>query len=162
MASGMLPGSTHVVAVVTADGQVLLITPWWRAEFARQESWADEISTFDWCRGFNDVEPLAAMVEKLKQFRDRYRLETMGYEARMHHYGPTKLPSESFTYEEVKVKLPELFRVAADATPVVSELKSRKTPREIAKLRLAHHVAKAGVEAFYAHAREGIREVDLA
>ena len=67
MASGMLPGSTHVVAVVTADGRVLLITPWWREEFAHQESWADEIWTFDWCRGLSGVEPLGAMVEKLKE-----------------------------------------------------------------------------------------------
>ena len=44
----------------------------------------------------------------------------------------------------------------------MNELKSRKTPREIEKLRLAHQVARAGVEAFYAHAGEGIRETDLA
>jgi Xaa-Pro aminopeptidase len=44
----------------------------------------------------------------------------------------------------------------------VNELKSRKTPREIEKLRLAHQVARGGVEAFYAHAGEGIRETDLA
>jgi Xaa-Pro aminopeptidase len=50
---------------------------------------------------------------------------------------------------------------AADATNAVNEL-SRKTPSEIEKLRLAHQVAKAGVEAFYAHAGEGIRETDLA
>jgi len=162
MATGMLPGSTHVVAVVTADGQVLLITPWWREEFAHQESWADEIWTFDWCRGFSGVEPLGAMVEKLKQSRERYRLETVGYDARMHHYSPTKLPSESFTYEEVKSQLPMVFRAAGDATNVVNDLKSRKTPREIEKLRLAHQVAKAGVEAFYAHAEACIRETDLA
>ena len=162
LASGMLPGCTHVAAVVTADGQVLLITPWWRAGFAQQESWADEIWTFDWCRNFNGVEPLGAMVEKLRQSRERYRLEIVGYDARMHHYSPAKLPSEAFTYDEVKAKLPELFRSASDATNVVNELKSRKTPREIEKLRLAHHVARLGVEAFYAHAREGIRETDLA
>src|SRR5262245_38377059 len=162
MVSGMLPGSTHVAAVVTADGQVMLITPWWRAEFSRQASCADEISTFDWCRGFSGVEPLAAMFEKLAQCRERYRLETVGYDARMHHYSPTKLPSESFTYDEVKVRLPELFRSATEATNVVNDLKSRKTAREVEKLRLAHHVAKAGVEAFYAHANEGVREVDVA
>jgi Xaa-Pro aminopeptidase len=162
MASGMLPGSTHVAAVVTADGHVLLITPWWREEFAQQESWADEIWTFDWCRGFNGVEPLGAMVERLRQSGERYRLETVGYDARMHHYSPSKLPSESFTYDEVKARLPEVFRSAADATNVVNELKSRKTPREIEKLRLAHQVARAGVEAFYAHASQGIRETDLA
>jgi Xaa-Pro aminopeptidase len=55
-----------------------------------------------------------------------------------------------------------LFRFAADATDAVNELKSRKTRREVEKLRLAHRVAKAGVEAFYAHASEGIRETDLA
>jgi Xaa-Pro aminopeptidase len=162
MATGMLPGSTHVAAVVIADGQVLLITPWWREEFAQEESWADEIWTFDWCRGFKGVEPLGAMVEKLRKSRERYRLETVGYDARMHHYSPAKLPSESFTYDEVKGQLPKLFSSAADATNAVNELKSRKTPREIEKLRLAHQVARAGVEAFYAHAEAGIRETDLA
>jgi Xaa-Pro aminopeptidase len=162
MATGMLAGSTHVLAVVTADGGVELITPWWREEFARQESWADEIWTFDWCRGFNGVEPLGAMVEKLKQCRDRLGLETVGYDASMHHYSPNKLPSESFTYSEVKAKLPELFRSATDSTRVVNELKSRKTSREIEKLRLTHEVARAGVEVFYANAAEGIREIDLA
>jgi Xaa-Pro dipeptidase len=162
MASGMLPGSTHVAVVVTADGAVLLITPWWRAEFARQESWADEVWTFDWCRGFNGVEPVGALVEKIGESREHYRLETVGYDAQMHHYSPAKLPSESFTYAEVKSRLPELFRSSADATGVVNALKARKTPREIEKLRLAHRVARAGVEAFYAHARDGIRETDLA
>jgi Xaa-Pro aminopeptidase len=162
MASGMLPGSTHAAAVVTADGQVLLITPWWREEFARQESWADEIWTFDWCRGFNGVEPLNAMVEKLKESRQRFRLEAVGYDGSMHHHSPNKLPSESFSYEEVKAKLPELFRSATDGTVAVTGLKSRKTVQEVEKLRLAHHVARAGVEAFYRHAGEGVRETDLA
>jgi Xaa-Pro aminopeptidase len=55
-----------------------------------------------------------------------------------------------------------VFRSVADATNVVNELKSRKTQKEIEKLRLAHRVAGAGVEAFYTHASEGIRESDLA
>jgi Xaa-Pro aminopeptidase len=102
------------------------------------------------------------MVEKIKQSRERYRLETVGYDLSMHHYSPGKLPSESFTYDEVKSQLPGIFRCATDATNIVSELKSLKTSREIEKLRLAHKVARAGVEAFYAHAGEGIRETDLA
>ncbi|MCI0421309.1 MAG: Xaa-Pro peptidase family protein, partial [Acidobacteria bacterium] len=77
------------------------------------------------------------------------------------HYSPAKLPSESFTYDEVKAKLPELFRSVADAAGAASQLKALKTPREIEKLRAAHDVAKAGVEAFYAHAAEGMRETDL-
>ena len=38
MASGMLPGSSHVATVVSADGHVLLITPWWREEFAHRRA----------------------------------------------------------------------------------------------------------------------------
>ena len=33
MATGMLPGSTHVAAIVDADGGVTLLTPWWRESF---------------------------------------------------------------------------------------------------------------------------------
>jgi len=162
MASGMLPGSTHTAAVVTADGQVLVIAPWWRAEFVQQESWADDVWTFDWCRGFNGVEPIGATIDRLQQGRDRYGLESVGFDAAMHHYGPNKLPSEFFTYDEIKTKLPGVFRVAADATNAISELKARKTTREVERLRRTHQVARAGIEAFYGHAGEGIREVDLA
>jgi Xaa-Pro aminopeptidase len=162
MASGMLPGSTHVVAVVTADEHVAIVTPWWRESFVRDESWADEVLTFDWCRGFNRVEPLSALLDGLKRLRSSLRVEKVGFDARMHHYSPAKLPSEFFTYEEVKAQLPEIFRSAEDATNVISELKSIKTQHEVRKLRLAHLAAEAGVLAFYASATPGIRETELA
>jgi Xaa-Pro aminopeptidase len=162
MASGMLPGSTHVAAIVTADGHVTIITPWWREAFVEQESWADEIRTFDWCRRFSDVDPSEAMIESLKESATRLQLESIGYDRRMHHYGPSKLPSEFFAYDEVKSKLPEIFRVAKDAAEQINLLKSIKTSCEINKLRLANQVARAGVEAFYGNAQAGVRETDLA
>jgi Xaa-Pro aminopeptidase len=162
MSTGMLPGSTHVLSIVTADGRVAVITPWWREVFVRQESWADEVRTFDWCRGFSEVDPLSALVDGLKKSRKALAIEKVGYDARMHHYSSAKLPSEAFTYDEVKSKLSDVFRTAEDATPEISRLKSIKTPREIQKLRTTHQVAKAAILTFYANAKEGIREVDLA
>lgn len=161
MVCGMLPGSTHVAAIVTADGQVALITPWWREAFVREESWADRVWVFDWCRGFNAVEPLSALSECLRQSRGQLGIETVGFDGRMHHYSPCKLPSEFFGYDEVKGILPDIFRAASDATEEINLLKSRKTPREIERLRIAQAVARAGVQAFYGNACEGLRESDL-
>ncbi|MEW5979449.1 MAG: Xaa-Pro peptidase family protein [Acidobacteriota bacterium] len=162
MTTGMLPGSTHVAALVTTDAEVAVLSPWWREEFVSKESWADSIDTFDWCRGFNGVEPVSAMMEILRSYRQRYHLERVGFDGHMHHYGPTKLPSEFFTYDEVKAGLPEIFKSAVDVGPLLAELKAIKTAREIAQLRRTHHVAEAGIRAFYGHARAGLTELELA
>lgn len=162
MATGMLPGSSHVVAIVTADEKVIVITPWWRETFVQQESWADEVWIFDWCKGFNGVEPVSAIQKLLNHAHSELKLEKIGYDAQMHHYGPNKLPSEFFTYDEIKASLPGIFASAVNATENINQLKSIKTKREIAKIRLANQVAGAGVKAYYAHAREGVRETDVA
>ena len=162
MATGMFPGSTHVVAIVTADRKVVVITPWWREHFVGDESWADDVLTYDWCKGFNGVEPISAITRLLRKCKAGLSLAKIGYDAKMHHYTPTKIPSEFFTYEEIKLQLPEIFEVVHDATEVISQLKSIKTAREGEKIRLAHEVAKAGVGAFYQNAAAGIKESDLA
>ena len=162
MATGMFPGSTHVVAIVTADRKVVVITPWWREHFVEHESWADDVLTYDWCKGFNGVEPISAITRLLRKCKAGLSLAKIGYDAKMHHYTPTKIPSEFFTYEEIKLQLPEIFEVVHDATEVISQLKSIKTAREGEKIRLAHEVAKAGIGAFYQNAAAGIKESDLA
>src|SRR3990172_8172790 len=116
MATGMLPGSTHVVALVSADGKVVVVTPWWRESFVQQECWADEVLTFDWCRGFNGVEPISAIRKTLEKVCKGFGLEKIGYDAKMHHYSPNKLPSELFVYEEIKDLLPGIFGSVIDAT----------------------------------------------
>jgi Xaa-Pro aminopeptidase len=162
MATGMLPGSTHVAVVVSADGRIVVITPWWRETFAREESWADEILTFDWCRDLNDVDPLAAMLALLKRCQAELRLEKVGFDGQMHHYSPNKLPSEFFDYAEVKSRLCDIFASASDSTDMINELKSLKTRLEISSLRKSNRVARAGVRAFYQFAVPGIKESDLA
>ncbi len=161
MGTGMFPGSTHVVAIVTADRRVVVITPWWREPFVREESWADEVRSYEWCKGFNGVEAVPAVVNLLKQCKADLGLEKIGYDAKMHHYSPNKIPSEFFTYDEIKAKLSDIFRVVQNATDTINELKSAKSKREIERIRLAHEVAKAGVAAFYNNAEAGIRESDL-
>ena len=162
MATGMLPGSTHAIAIVTADEKVVVITPWWREAFVRTESWADEVWTYDWCKGFNGVEPVSSMQNLLNQAHEELRLEKIGYDAKMHHYSPNQLPSEFFTYDEIKSSLPGIFASAVNATEIINQLKTIKTKREVIKLRLTNKVAEAGVKAFYHFAREGVRETDLA
>src|SRR5262245_14156049 len=162
MASGMFPGSTHVAALVTADKKVVLITPWWREGFAQEESWADEILSFDWCRGFNGVEPNSAVSDLIRKCKRELGLAKIGYDAVMHHYSPTKIPSEFFAYQEIKEQLPGIFQSVHNATEVLNQLKTIKTRREAERIRLTQEVARAGVHAFYQHGTSGTREIDLA
>src|SRR2546426_9108902 len=78
MAAGVFPGSTHVVAIVTADKKVVVITPWWRERFVEDESWADDILTYDWCKGFNGVEPVSAITHLLRKCKSSLSLEQIG------------------------------------------------------------------------------------
>jgi len=162
MTSGMFPGSTHVAALVTADKKVVVITPWWRERFVQEESWADEILGFDWCRGFNGVEPISALSGLIRKCKSDLRLGRIGYDAEMHHYSPTKIPSEFFTYQEIKQQLPDIFPSVHNATEILNQLKAIKSRREVEKIRLAHQVAQAGARAFYEHAAPGMKETDLA
>jgi len=162
MTTGMFPGSTHVASIVTADQKVVVLTPWWRERFVEEESWADEVRSFDWCRGLNGVEPVSALCDLIRQCRSDLRLSRVGYDARLHHYGPCKIPSELFTYQEIKEALGALFTKFEDASEVLEELKAIKTRQEVARIRLSQEVAREGVRAFYESARAGIRETDLA
>jgi len=144
MASGMFPGSTHVVVLVTLDGKVVVITPWWRESFVREESWADEILHFDWCRGFNGVEPISAIAGLIRKCKSDMRLARIGYDAEMHHYNPAKIPSEFFAYQEIKQQLPSIFQDAQNASEVLNQLKAVKSRREIERIRLTQEVARAG------------------
>ena len=162
MSTGMFPGSTHVAALVTADLTVVVISPWWRECFVQEESWANEILCFDWCKPSCEVEPLSALLDLLKKCATDWRLERIGFEGHTHHYSPAKLPSELFTYREIKERLSEAFRWSEDASTIIAGLKSIKTKREIEKLGLANQVAWAGVQAFYRNAAVGISECELA
>jgi Xaa-Pro aminopeptidase len=162
MTTGMFPGSTHVASIVTTDQRVVVLTPWWRERFVREESWADEVRSFDWCRGLNGVEPVSALCDLIRQCQSDLRLSRIGYDARLHHYGPGKIPSELFTYQEIKEALGTLFTKFEDAGEILEELKAIKTRQEVAKIRLSQEVAREGVRAFYHSARAGIRETDLA
>ncbi len=162
MATGMLPGSTHVVALADADGGVTVLTPWWRQPFVAEESWADEIDCFDWCKRGSKIDPDQAVIGWLESQRSRRGIERVGAHLRVHHYGPNKMPSECFTYDRIRAALPSVFPDLEDAGDRINQLKAVKTSREIGMLRLAHEVMRAGVRAFYQELRAGIREIDLA
>lgn len=162
MATGMFPGSSHVVAVVDLDGKVTILTPWWREQFVLTESWADEVACFDWCKPRSQIDPDKAVADWLKNWQIGSGIERIGADLTVHHYSPNKMPSECFTYENIKKTLGTVFPVARDASHQINSLKAIKTSREIEKLRISHEVIKVGVEVFYQEARVGLREIDLA
>ena len=144
MAIGMLPGSTHVVAIVDADGRVTILTPWWRESFVAKESWADEIACFDWCKPGSRVDPDRAVISWLESRRLSQGIEKVGVHRSLHHYCPNTMPSECFTYDRINAPLPSIFPVAEDAGDRINQLKAVKTSREIGKLRLAQEVWQPG------------------
>ena len=162
MATGMLPASTHVAVLVDRDGRVSLLTPWWRESFVAEESWADRIDSFDWCKRGCQVDPDQAVIEWLRTQRSGQGIERVGVHLAVHHYGPNKMPSECLTYDRIRAELPLIFPVVEDAGDRINQLKSVKTSREVGKLKLAHQVVRAGAQAFYQLAQAGIRETDLA
>lgn len=162
MATGMLPASSHVAVIVNQDGLVSLLTPWWRQPFVAEESWAQRIDCFNWCKRGYQVDPDESVIEWLRTEKTRQGIEKIGVYFQVHHYGPNKMPSECFTYQKILSKLPSIFAVVEDAGDRINQLKAIKTFREIGKLKLAHKVVRAGVEAFYNFTDTGIREIDLA
>ena len=162
MATGMLPASTHVAVLVDRDGRASLLTPWWREAFVAEESWADRIDSFDWCKRGCQVDPDRAVIEWLRTQSSGQGIEKVGAHLHVHHYGPNKMPSECLTYDRIRAELPSIFPSVEDAGDRINQLKSVKTSREIGKLKQAHQVARAGAEAFYQLAQAGIREIDLA
>ena len=162
MATGMLPASTHVAVLVDRDGGVSLLTPWWRESFVAEESWADRIDCFDWCKRGCEVDPDQAVIEWLRTQKSGQGIERVGVHLTVHHYGPNKMPSECLTYGRVRAELPSIFPVVEDAGDRINQLKSVKSSREVGKLKLAHQVVRAGAQTFYQLAQAGIREIDLA
>ena len=162
MATGMFPGSSHVVTIVDVDGKVTVLTPWWREQFVLTESWADEVTCFDWCKPRSQIDPDKAVTDWLKNWQTGSGIEKIGADLTVHHYSPNKMPSECFTYEKIKKALGTVFPVARDASHQINSLKAIKTSKEIEKLRISHEVIRVGVEVFYQEARVGIREIDLA
>ena len=162
MATGMLPASTHVAVLADRDGRVSLLTPWWREAFVAEESWAHQVDCFDWCKRGCEVDPDQAVIEWLRTQRSGQGIERVGAHLQVHHYGPNKMPSECLTYDRIRAELPSIFAVVEDAGDRINQLKAVKTSREVDKLKRAHQVVQAGVQAFYRLAQAGIREIDLA
>lgn len=162
MATGMLPASTHLAVLVDREARVSLLTPWWREAFVAEESWADSIDCFNWCKRGYKVDPDQAVIDWLRTQRSGQGIDRVGAHLRVHHYGPNKMPSECLTYDRIRAELPSIFPVVEDASDRINQLKSVKTSREVGKLKRAHQVAQAGARAFYRLAQAGIREIDLA
>jgi Xaa-Pro dipeptidase len=76
-----------------------------------------------------------------------------------HFAGEVLVPSD-LTHGMIARAAPDATLV--DAAPMLNDARARKTPREIAKLRLANRVAGFGLEAFTEHFEPGRTEADVA
>lgn len=162
LGTGILPGSTYAFAVVTADGSVTLITPWWREPYDRADSWADEILAYDWMKRLDSPDPVSATGGLLKEVQRKHGLSRIGYDHRFGHYSATRGASECSTYYDIKERLPAIFDAVTDAAPLIHEVRAVKTTHEVGKIKTALEIAGVGVDIFYRNVHAGRRECELA
>jgi Xaa-Pro dipeptidase len=166
MAAGAWPMNGFSFAVFTAEaGPVALIAPSCEDE-EMGGCWAEDVKYFTWPR-LEMRNPQDAVRDALWEIVRRHKLgrARIGYEgsfdcvAPSHNAGEAMVPCESSN-----AKLKSFVPAARwlDATALLHELRSTKTSREIARLRLAHRVAKFGLERFHEAATPGVSEAALA
>ena len=163
--TGYWPVSSFAFAVVPREGHVVLIA----VETERlevPEGAADEVRFYR-SGVLNAPDPLASVERHLREVLPALGVErgTIGIEqnfevaAAGHNGGDVFFPS-SATRAAIGAAAPSATLI--DATPVLDEARTCKTPYELARIRRANAIAAFGLEAFRAAYEAGRSEADIA
>jgi Xaa-Pro aminopeptidase len=162
--SGYWPVVGSSVAMALDDGSVMLAVPKDEEELAR-EGWADRIETFD-------PHPLDQMTTPAQNVRQTlHKLAgslahsslTIGVEE-----GETSEPASYSAVHLYQASLAETLQDVFGAASLVSAsellrtMRSRKTKREISRIRAACEIAQAAFEAAVPELRSGMTELEAA
>lgn len=148
-----------------ADGPVALIAPSSEEE-ELDDFWGLEVRIYPWPR-LDGSDPRSALEEHLPDLAQQYGFSsgTLGYEGSFSSVAPSHNAGEcSVPTEESLAHLRSLLPRARwlDATPLLHDQRARKTEAEIARLRVAHAVANAGLIRFHERVEPGVSEAALA
>ncbi len=156
-----LTGTSWVIS--TADGQTHLILPRCEAIEAQADGITD-FSTFEWAH--LDTNPLEEIKRIIQHVAKEFGVEKghIGIEENFECIAPPlNIGEPSVPGWWSKQLLMEILPNAkfSNATDLLNELRSLKTPSEIEKLRIANEIAGFGLETFRANVKPGISEIEL-
>ena len=163
--TGHWPLSSFAFAVFPREGPSSLIAV--DTEAADVPAGAiDELRTFGW-GVVGATDPYGAIQKHLREMIRLAGVEhgRIGYEGSFeavapgHMAGETMVPA-AITYQTIRGASPDATLV--DATTALHAARARKTPMEIAQLRLANDVAALGLDAFCATYEPGRTEAEVA
>lgn len=165
MCGGTWPLCGVSFLVFTAEaGPAALIAPSSEEEEVG-DFWGSEVCIYPWPR-LDGTDPASALAEHLPKLARRFGIASgkIGYEgafdsvAPSHNAGECAVPSEA-SLARLRSLLPEARW--KDATGLLLGQRARKTESEVARLRVAHAVAGAGLERFHERVEPGVREAEL-
>ncbi|HEV8637409.1 MAG TPA: Xaa-Pro peptidase family protein [Chloroflexota bacterium] len=161
--TGYYPNIGGSMVVFPREGEPTLILPRFENDLADRGWVADRRQYDTWQNRYPP--PLENLSRLLRQVVDEKGLTgaAVGYEGDFETIAPNGMGGEP---TGVGAPTARLIGEAVggglhDATQLLYQLRARKTPTELARLRIANEVATIGLRAFKEHAVEGAREVDV-
>lgn len=161
--SGYYPNTGASMVLFLREGDPVLIGPTFESELM-DRGWIADRRLFDTWQNRHPPPP-AQLARLLRQAVEEKGLvgAAVGYEADFETIAPNALSGEP---TGVGLATHKLIGEAVggglhDATQLLYALRARKTPTELARIRIANEVAVIGLRAFKEAAVEGVREVDV-
>lgn len=164
MLAGYWPVIGRSALVVPTDGEPILLAPEMERE-ALARTFITDVRTFPvWKLG--DPPPDESLGRLLRDAAAVLRLggSRLGVEQSPDEdLSPTQKVTEPwFPAQPAGALLAALGAELVDASPLLREQRARKTPAELARLRIANEIAGLGIRAFYAAVGEGRTEAEVA
>ncbi len=165
LCSGYWPVVGSSLAVVTAEGRAVVLSPKDEEELAHR-GWADEVRTFE-PAALSEIRSVgqaaAGALRQLAQDLDLRCMRRIGYEL-----GPASEPASYAAMHLYGGSIVEILREVAPAAPLapadhmLARLAAVKTPSEVARVRAACAIAGEAFVHGAAHLRPGLKETEAA
>jgi len=163
--SGWWPLTGTTWAVFAASGDCRLILPACEAPEA-EAAGARDFATYEWAH-LNAADPAGETKSQIQAAAKKLGIEggKLGVEENFDSVAaPPNAAEPSLPTPASREMLREALGRATfvDACGLLEELRARKTPAEIEKLRIANEIAAFGLAAFKENVAEGVSEIELA
>lgn len=163
--SGYWPMNGFGALVFPQTGDPVLIAPAAEEELVHARAWVKDVRFFNWGE-VDSGDPFAQIADLLRDVATERTLRggRIGYEGSFEFIAPPFASAEPKVMAGHTIQLlRDSFSVdLIDATGLLHDLRLRKTPDEIGKLRIAHDIARFALDAFYAAVVPGATEVQVA
>lgn len=143
----------YAVAVIPLEGDAVLHLPEEDIPCALSTGWIREFEYFDWAQPLDAAGQLAGLLSRRGTGGNRIGIETRPVET--YAYGAM----DAYTYLRLREALPSAELV--DATDLVPEVRLRKSPAEIEKMRRAGELSDLGTRAAIEASVDGATDNDV-